>query len=146
VSQVSAQAELLSYYGQQLIAHAATLFAVLTAAFTFMAHMHPQGVGRKRLRQGLFIFISGVLLSIAFYALFRILYYGAAVTQVVSISDGDSLGNYSITVSDAVKTTPLGHLLAFLGFHSLFAWWGLVISLLLGLIAASAVYFVTYKN
>lgn len=37
VSQVSAQAELLSYYGQQLIAHAATLFAVMTAAFTLQA-------------------------------------------------------------------------------------------------------------
>jgi len=140
----------LSYYGQQLIAHGATLFAVLTAAFTFMAHMRPRAAPNskwKKWRQGVFVIIAGVLLSVGFQTLFRIMYYGAIVTQVVQISDGKSLYEYSVALYYAVeKSGSLGWFLVHMGYSSTFAPFAVLFSLLLGFIGALLIFFVTYED
>lgn len=147
---MSAQAEFLSYYGQQLIAHGATLFAILTAAFTFMAHVRPRGAHNskwKKWRQRVFVIIAGVLLSVGFQTLFRIMYYGAIITQVVQISDGKSLSDYSETLYYAVeKSGWLGWFLVHMGYSSTFGLFALLFSLGLGFIGALLIYFVTYEN
>jgi len=126
------------------------LFAVLTAAFTFMAHMRPKAAQNskwKRWRQRVFVIVAGVLLSVGFHTLFRIMYYGAIVTQVVQISDGKSLYEYSVALYYAVEKSRLvGWFLVHMGYSSTFGPFAVLFSLLLSFIGALLIYFVTYEN
>ena len=66
------QASLLSFVGQQAIAHAAAIFATLTAAFTF-------ATVQKKLdgdRTAFCVFILSILLAGSIYAGLRLYYYG----------------------------------------------------------------------
>ena len=78
---MSAQADLLTYFGQQLIAHGAVLFAILTAAFTFMGRMRPKTEDLRR--AAIYITIAGVLIGAGLYTLCRMLWYGALVDSVM---------------------------------------------------------------
>jgi roadblock/LC7 domain-containing protein len=78
---MSAQADLLTYFGQQLIAHGAVLFAILTAAFTFMGLMRPKNQDLHR--AAIYIAIAGFLVGAGFYTLCRMLWYGALVDSVM---------------------------------------------------------------
>jgi roadblock/LC7 domain-containing protein len=78
---MSAQADLLSYFGQQLIAHGAVLFAILTAAFTFMGRMRPKNQYLRR--AAIYITIAGFLIGAGLYTLCRMLWYGALVDSVI---------------------------------------------------------------
>lgn len=69
---IDVQASLLSYVGQQAIAHAATIFATLTAAFAFAAVQKKLGGSRTTF----FVLILSILLAGAIYAGLRLYYYG----------------------------------------------------------------------
>jgi hypothetical protein len=78
---IDVQATLLNFLGQQAIAHAATIFATLLAAFTFA-----EAVGKRESSRGTFygegslgtfyVFMLNVLFGVAIYAGFRLIYYG----------------------------------------------------------------------
>jgi hypothetical protein len=78
--------DLLSFFGQELIAHGATLFAIVTVALTFMVNMRPKGL--KRVGPAIYIVISGTLIGAALYTLCRMLWYGALVNSVMRTSVG----------------------------------------------------------
>jgi hypothetical protein len=72
---------LLSFFGQEIIAHAATLFAALNGALFLMHHFRPNPSKIRRLI--LFSLLSGFLIMIVFYAGFRIAYYGQLSAMVI---------------------------------------------------------------
>jgi hypothetical protein len=101
---MSAQADLLSYFGQQLIAHGAVLFAILAAAFTFIGRMRPNN--QNPWRTLIYIFVAGFLIGAGFYTLGRMLWYGALVDSVMRTHACrcQDLWSYFLTVVDNTKT------------------------------------------
>jgi hypothetical protein len=98
---MSAQADLLGYPGQQLVAHGAVIFAILTAAFTFMGTMRPKNQDLWRILA--YVGIAGVLIGAGLYTLCRMLWYGALVDSLMRIpcSCEDLRSYFSIVVKNA---------------------------------------------
>jgi hypothetical protein len=79
---IDVQATLLNFLGQQAIAHAATIFATLLAAFT-LAEAVGKREGSSTVQKEpspslgtFYVFMLNVLFGIAIYAVFRLIYYG----------------------------------------------------------------------
>jgi hypothetical protein len=74
------QLQLLSYVGQQAIAHAAAIFAMLTAAFTFASGFKE----KAKSSAGAYVGILTALLTGGFYAGIRLYYYGVISTVILN--------------------------------------------------------------
>jgi hypothetical protein len=69
------QAILLSFFGQEILAHSATLFAALTGAFFFIHYLRPKEWSHFAWRIP-FSVIAALLVTGAIYSGFRIICYG----------------------------------------------------------------------
>ena len=77
------QAILLNFFGQELVAQAATLFAALGGEFFFMGSFHPQ-VGAGFWTHLGFSLVSGFLIALVVYAGFRMVSYGQLAYVVIT--------------------------------------------------------------
>ncbi|MGA3405754.1 MAG: hypothetical protein ABSD49_08500, partial [Candidatus Bathyarchaeia archaeon] len=103
------QSYLLSFLGQQAIAHAAEIFATLTAAFAFAT-----GFKHKKTDTGtqLYVLILTVLFTWSIFAFFRAYYYGVFSNTVLHGSPNPSaIGNltayWSFVACTATRSNPL---------------------------------------
>jgi hypothetical protein len=144
------QADLLSFFGQELIAHGATLFAIVTAAFTFMASMRPKEQDQDLLRASIYLVISGFLIGAGLYTLFRMLWYGALVSGVMRtpVDAGQDLWSYSQSVVAVTKSAlnahgfPYGYSFVALFSGSLNGWPTLAVCLCAGLSIALLIFLI----
>jgi hypothetical protein len=90
---MSVPGDLLAFFGQEMVAHAAAFVATLGAAFLFMSSLRWRQTwqGRKRSYLGRVVhfLISGGLLFLATYVLFRMLWYGQLVFTVTTLTGCD---------------------------------------------------------
>jgi len=94
------QATLLNFLGQQAIAHAATVFATLAAAFAFAQAVRQRGIATFP------ILILNVLLGVAIYATLRLIYYGNLWgTVLTNCATADSLTAYWSQVANVTSHT-----------------------------------------
>ena len=77
------QAILLSFFGQELVAHAAAIFAALAAAFIFMRDFRPEKQINFWRRLG-YSTVSGLLIVLVVYLGFRMLFYGQLANIVTT--------------------------------------------------------------
>lgn len=112
------QTDILNYAGQQAIAHAALIFATLTAVFTFAAAFHGKLTDWPRPTKvhGIKVYYSFLLgmFSVASYALFRLIMYARLVTLVLSnppSKDMASLSAYyhNITLISSAQSAALAY-------------------------------------
>lgn len=133
------QSYLLSFLGQQAIAHAAEIFATLTAAFAFAT-----GFKHKKTVTGtqLYVLVLTVLFTWSIYAFFRAYYYGVLSSVVLNGSPKPSdMGNLTAYWSFvAYNATRSNQLLGFAGIGGTIQ--SLSLSWALGCITAVAI--VTY--
>ena len=80
---MSEQTDLLNFAAQQAIAHAALIFATLTATFTFASGFKPKANSRKA--KTFYVILLALLMSGAVYAGFRLYFYGQISGTVLSI-------------------------------------------------------------
>jgi len=83
---LDAQSDMLSFVGQEAIAHAAGIFATLTAAFTFATGFKKFAV-EKRHKQGRTVYILSLsfLLFLSVYLGIRLISYGALAATVAKL-------------------------------------------------------------
>ncbi len=104
---------LLRFYSQELVAHGAMLFAASAATFRFITGL----IGRtnKRLSSKIvFLFFSGILIGLAVYLGFRLLYYGALTSSVTTFDQpvgNKSYAEYARAISDYTETRVEGNIL-----------------------------------
>lgn len=77
------QAILLSFFGQELVAHAATAIAGLGGIFLYMRSFRPEKRARLR-RQFIYRAVSGFLIVLVVYAGFRMISYGQLAYVVMT--------------------------------------------------------------
>jgi hypothetical protein len=110
------QASLLSFVGQQAIAHAATIFATLTAAFTFAVVQRKPVVGNRRT---FCVLILSLLLAGGIYAGLRLYYYGvlSGIVLNCSVSPNQTWTQYwnNVTFLLGQSGEPSTWLFAYLG-------------------------------
>lgn len=75
------QAMLLTFFGQELVAHAASMFAALGGAFYFISNFRPKPYKIRRVL--VFSVVSALLISIVIYTGFRMVVYGQLSALVV---------------------------------------------------------------
>jgi hypothetical protein len=97
---LTVQGELLAFFGQEIVAHAATLIATLAAAFLFMSSFRWTRIWPKCVRslagRLLCWVIGGGLLSMAIYVLFRIMWYGQLVFAMTEFATCDKIEVLSV--------------------------------------------------
>ncbi len=77
---------LLNFYEQELISHAAILFAAVVALFTFLN-------SKNYKKKNPSIIIGGILLTLIVYAGFRLLLYGQFCNAIVTDTSNKPFGN-----------------------------------------------------
>ncbi len=107
------QSDVLGFVGQQAIAHAAEIFATLTAAFTFAT-----GFKNVKSRTGtwLYVLFLTVLLTGGIYAFLRAYYYGVLSNAVFNQEPPGNIASlkdyWSFLANNATKSYPLVGVLA----------------------------------
>jgi hypothetical protein len=92
------QGILLSFFGQEIVAHSATLFAALGSAFFFIHYLRPDSRRHFTWRIA-FSIIAALLLTGAIYSVFRIICYGqlafiAMADRSIDVSSYSRLSQY----------------------------------------------------
>jgi hypothetical protein len=92
------QAILLGFFGQEIVAHSATLFAALSGAFIFMSYFRPKKRWHFAWRVS-FSVVAALLVTGAIYSGFRIISYGQLANLIygdptVDVGKYSSLSNY----------------------------------------------------
>lgn len=107
------QAILLSFFGQELVAHAATLFAALGGEFFFVDRFRPHKGARFWDRLG-FSLVSGFLFALIVYAGFRMVSYGQLAGIVMTYDPRPQLDTtlsqyyaYVVDVATRKATDPI---------------------------------------
>jgi hypothetical protein len=97
------QAILLSYFGQEILANSATLFAALSGAFIFIHYLRPKEWSHFAWRI-LFSIIAALLVTGAIYSGFRIICYGQLAYLVMAgptdVSKYSTLSQYYHAIVD----------------------------------------------
>jgi len=151
------QSNLLTYYGQQLIAHGASLFALLSATFTFIRSVMP--IVRKSPNKRniiTFLLFCGILLGGSVYVLFRMILYGYFVEGVIITPFEANYGNLSEyraevynnvwakVIGLSVLGTLLSHFTTLLGLSDFLN--GFFLSLMLGFFGAFLIFYAFCKK
>ena len=97
IAALDIQTDLLAYAGQQAIAHAVLIFAILTAAFTFATGFKDKI--RKKSASILYFIILAPLIFGSFWATVRLYFYG----QMVQIVLNTPMTSSSETLTDYFK-------------------------------------------
>jgi hypothetical protein len=97
---IEIQAALLSYIGQQLVSHAATLVALLLIAFTLLRYF-PTSYNwkwKRDLWSWARIMITAILFTLATYTVLRMIWYGHLANAVMSYapSQDSSCSNFDV--------------------------------------------------
>jgi hypothetical protein len=97
------QAILLSFFGQEILAHSATLFAALTSALFFIHYLRPKEWSHVAWRIP-FSFIAALLVTGAIYSGFRIICYGQlaylVMASLTDVSKYSTLSEYYHAIVD----------------------------------------------
>lgn len=108
------QAILLSFFGQEILAHSATLFAALTGAFFFVRYLRPKEWSHFAWRIP-FSVIAALLVTGAIYSGFRIISYGQLAYLVMAgptdVSKCGTLSQYYHAIVDVAEGRASAHVL-----------------------------------
>jgi hypothetical protein len=82
-SGINYQGMLLDFYSQQLLAHAVSLFAAITASFIFTTYFFDKSSRRGMWGKSVFLVFCGLLFAIVFYIGARMVFYGYLASATI---------------------------------------------------------------